>query len=480
MKRNQPPPPTPRSTENEREHAQARTPSPEALYAMVNKKPPQPAKKPEQGVPQAPLRNPRSPQRPPRARDKELNKQPSQGAEVVYASLDFGNRPYKHPRKNQASETIYATVASQGATQPEVLYADVTHKPSQGKHRAREQASETIYAAVAPQSTKPSLTREEIVSMMQASPLVQAYQQEVTHWCGIVYGNSGVLNEKMQEVLQKPGLGEQLSRQVAEHPHSVHRLAGRNMCGFKTGARRQAEEGFQYLCQALDGYADAVTQARENITHVPHAEARRYEQPSEQRTESLQHSHQPERERQPLSNQELLGMVQEHSSVQRYQAQVDYWCGIVFGNSGVLKEKMQDILQKPSQGAELSSQLAAHPQSIHKLAGISACGLKNGTRKHAEAGLEHLCTAVENYADTVQQVKASIARDHQAQTRRNRQEQAVGVKQGLQKDKALSHAKQHGHQAHHHSAETSRQAHQQRPEVPPRKVGGAKAMAFAS
>ncbi|ETS06079.1 BID domain-containing T4SS effector [Bartonella henselae] len=463
MKRNQPQPPTTHSTEKQREpygQSAARAPSPEPLYAKVNKKPP-------------------------RAKDRELNKPLTQQEEVVYAALDFENRSHhpreRYPERNLESETLYTTVASQSTTKAEILYADVIHTPLHSKHMRKEQTSETLYTTVAPRRTTSSLTREEIADRIQHNPLVQAYQQEVTHWCQIVYGNSDVLNEKMQEVLQKPSKGEDLSRQVAEHPTSVHKLAGRNLCGLKTNARRQAEEGFMHLCQALDGYASAVKQAQENITHVPRAEARRYGQESEQRAERLQQSRHPERERQSLSNQELLGMVQENASIQRYQAQVERWCQIVYGNSSVLKEKMEDILQNPSEGEELSWQVAAYPQSVHKFAGVNVCGLKTSARRHAESGLSHLCDAVDNYANAVQQVKESITRSHQAQTRQNRQEQSVGVKQGLHKEKALSRPfQQPERQACHEGAKTSRQIYQQRPEIPPRKVGAAKAMAFAS
>lgn len=331
MKRNQPLPPTSRSMKKEREpYEQARMHSPEPLYATVNK-------------------------RPPRAKDRKLNKPPIQQEEVVYATLDFENKPHhpkdKHSKRNPESETIYATVTSQRSTQEEVLYADITHKPSHNKHTRQKLTSETLYAEIATQSTKPSLTKEEIINRTQQNPLVKAYQQEVAHWCKTVYGNSDVLKKKMQEVLRKPSEGEELSRQVAEHPTSFHKLVGCNLYGLKTGARRHAEEGFRHLCQALDGYVSAVKQAQENITHVPQAETRRYGQESEQRADRLQQLHHPERERRSLSNQEILSMVQENSSVQRYEAQVEYWCQIVYGNSGALKEKMEGIIQKTISGS---------------------------------------------------------------------------------------------------------------------------------
>ncbi|AFR26696.1 hypothetical protein RM11_0990 [Bartonella quintana RM-11] len=317
---------------------------------------------------------------------------------------------------------------------------------------------------------------------IQKSPSVQAYQQEVLHWCQIVYGNSRVLQERMEEVLQKPALGEELVRQVAENPTAPHKLAGYQLGGLKTSTRKQAEDGFPHLYSALNGYADAVKQAQENIMHVPHAEARRHGEDRTRSAQSLQQPHHPERGSASLSNEEMLGMVQSHTSIQRYHAQIGYWCQIVFGNSRILQERVQEILQKPNLAEKVSWQVAANPQAIHKLAGVNVCGITNSARRHAEAGLSHLCTAIENYGDAVKQVKESIVQKHQ--TRQNRQEQASGLSQSLQKQQALSKPPKLPERpaVTARNEETSKQqAHQQAPDVRPRRIGGGvKAMAFAS
>ncbi|KEC69210.1 hypothetical protein O7Q_00063 [Bartonella quintana JK 39] len=500
MKKNQPSSPSiPRSVEEARRRYEQAPPGsaspPEPLYATVNKKTSHTAKKPEQGAPQAPLFAASSPQRPPRLRDRELHKTTIKEEEIVYASLVHPpHRDHKHPRKNPDNETLYATVAPQSqAMSPTrekkegIVYASLVHPPhTDHKHPRKNPDNETLYATVASQnlarqSQAMSLTREEMATRIQQSPSVQAYQQEVSHWCQIVFGNSRVLQERVQEILQKPNLAEEVSWQVAENPQAFHKLAGISLCGITNSARRHAEAGLSHLCTAIENYGDAVKQAHENIMHVPHAEARRHEEDRTRSAQSLQQPHHPERGSASLSSEEMLGMVQSHTSIQRYHAQIDYWCKIVFGNSRVLQERVQEILQKPNLAEEVSWQVAENPQAFHKLAGISLCGITNSARRHAEAGLSHLCTAIENYGDAVKQVKESIVQTHQ--TRQNRQEQASGLSQSVQKQQTLSKPPKLPERptVTARNEETSRQqAHQQAPDVRPRRIRETKAIAFAS
>ncbi|KEC64966.1 hypothetical protein O7S_01253, partial [Bartonella quintana JK 67] len=109
------------------------------------------------------------------------------------------------------------------------------------------------------------------------------------------------------------------------------------------------------------------------------------------------------------------------------------------------------------------------------------CGITNSARRHAEAGLSHLCNAIENYGDAVKQVKESIVQTHQ--TRQNRQEQASGLSQSVQKQQTLSKPPKLPERptVTARNEETSRQqAHQQAPDVRPRRIRETKAIAFAS
>ncbi|WP_375669501.1 BID domain-containing T4SS effector, partial [Bartonella sp. MR168JLCBS] len=217
---------------------------------------------------------------------------------------------------------------------------------------------------------------------------------------------------------------------------------------------------------------------------VTHAEQSHHEEPTqrEQRAENLRKPLHPEKEMASLSNKEIANRIQRDPSVQYAQAEVCYWCKIAYGDPSILQERIEEIQKSPGMGEELSWQVANHPTFFHKLAGRQTLGIKNQTRKKAEEGLSTLCSAIENYADIVKQVRDNIVQTHQAQ--QNCQEQSAELAQDLQKQQALS--KRHKLPeystvtARHEGVEASRQAQQQSPDVRPRKVGAAKAMAFAS
>ncbi|SQF96431.1 BID domain-containing T4SS effector [Bartonella quintana] len=359
--------------------------------------------------------------------------------------------------------------------------------PKPPRMKARGQSSiaaesETLYATAAPQ--KPLHMRKTLVNTMEQKLLIDAYQEEIRYWCRMVYGDRLILDERMEEVQKNPALGEQLSREVAENPQSIAQFAGKKMLGLKTKARREAEENFSSLCATLEGYVYTVKYSQETTMHVPHAEQRHHEEPTQrgQRAENLRKPLHPEKEMAPLSNKEIAHKIQKDPSVQYAQAEVCYWCKITYGDPSILQERIEEIQKIPGMGEELSWQVANHPTFFHKLAGRQMLGIKNQTRKKAEEGLSTLCSAIENYADVVKQVRDNIVQTHQAQ--QNCQEQSVELAQDLQKQQALSkRPKLPEHStvtARHEGVEASRQAQQQSPDVRPRKVGAAKAMAFAS
>ncbi|BBL53781.1 hypothetical protein MF1_10390 [Bartonella quintana] len=358
--------------------------------------------------------------------------------------------------------------------------------PKPPRMKARGQSSiaaesETLYATAAPQ--KPLHVRKTLVNTMEQKLLIDAYQEEIRYWCGMVYGDRLILDERMEEVQKNPALGEQLSREVAENPQSIAQFAGKKMLGLKTKARKEAEENFSSLCATLEGYVYTVKYSQETTMRVTHAEQSHHEEPTlrGQRAENLRKPLHPEKEMAPLSNKEIANRIQRDPSVQYAQAEVCYWCKIAYGDPSILQERIEEIQKSPSMGEELSWQVANHPTFFHKLAGRQMLGIKNQTRKKAEEGLSTLCSAIENYADIVKQVRDNIVQTHQAQ--QNCQEQSVELAQDLQKQQALS--KRHKLPEYstvtaHEGVEASRQAQQQSPDVRPRKVGAAKAMAFAS
>ncbi|WP_406604127.1 BID domain-containing T4SS effector [Bartonella gliris] len=369
----------------------------------------------------------------------------------------------------------------------DVVYAtfDFSENPhhSRDKDTVRSRESEILYAMVSSQRTTVSLSEEQIASLLPHNPLVETYHEEIQRWSEVVYGQKNALQEKMKEIQKNPTAGDDFSWQLANHPESIARLAGVSVCGITNSARQQAENGVAPLCVSVECYVAAIQYAQKSLSQSPETELRYYEQSmgSEAMAKILQKPHDSERERGPLSTEEVLDLVQENRAVQRYGAQIKHWCTVVFGNAGVLQEKMQDILKDPTVGEQIAWDLAANPTSFHKLAGRNICGFKTHARRHAENGLSHLTNAVENYANAVKLAKEDILQ--RDQERQNRQEQSAELDKNLQKQQELSHSSE----GHKHAtakwqevAETSRHEHQREPDVRPRKASAPKAMAFAS
>ncbi|WP_375610610.1 MULTISPECIES: BID domain-containing T4SS effector [unclassified Bartonella] len=236
--------------------------NPEALYATVNK--------PNRG-------NQRG---------------PTPEEDVLYASVSsISPSKGRHPdRGRESPETDYATV-SPPKREAEVTYASVSSiSPSRGKNQ-RTEDPETNYTTVAPHQRgkpSPSLTTDQKSVMLLKNPQVQAYAQEVVHWGTTVYGSDTLFQQHLQDILKDPSKGKDLSNRLAEDPESIHRLAGRSALGIKSQARKEAEDGFKPLVDAIDGYIKAVENATEQLLQTPLAEQRRRQENSQQ-VESLHH-----------------------------------------------------------------------------------------------------------------------------------------------------------------------------------------------
>ncbi|MDM9996708.1 hypothetical protein AT246_06845 [Bartonella henselae] len=343
-------------------------------------------------LPQQPVRTP--PQRPPRAKDKEL-----------------------HKTAPQDSTPLYATPAP--------------HKQQPMRERAQSNTSsqdnEPLYATAAP-SQSPRM-EEKSVNTMQRNLLLEAYKEEIKYWCGIVYGDRLILQKRIEEIQENPALGEQLSWEVSEHPKSISKLAGKKMLGVKTKARRKAEENYPALRDTIDGYVYTLKYSQQRPLHAPHTEHTRDEQ-QPHRTQSA------EKERAPLSNQELANRIRTEPSVLYSQTEVQYWSKIVFGNPYILQYRIEDIQKNPDMGEEFSWQIANNPSLFSPLAGKRILGIKNDARRYAEASLSCLCSAIEGYADAVKQTKEDIVQEYQVQ--QSRQELSAEPAKQLQKQQTLS------------------------------------------
>ncbi|AFR26697.1 BID domain-containing T4SS effector [Bartonella quintana] len=394
---------------------------------------------------------------------------------------------YPTPPPQQPMRTKDREKSTAAVQEGETLYPmTVPQRPSRAKDKEKNtaaiQGGEALYARAAPQKKRTILSKGEISKRLQGSVSIQYCEAEIQHWCRVVYGNPHALKEEIATIKENPMFGEQLSWEVANHPTFFHKLAGNKMLGIKNSARKEAEAGLPSLFNAIGDYAKTVKREKESILQNYHAEQKRYEQPME-RVQMVEKPRKPlhlEKEMAPLSNKEIAYRIQRDTSVQYGQAEIQYWCHIVYDNPCLLRERTEEIQKNPAMGEELSWQVANHPTFFAKFAGHQTLGIKNEARKKAEAGLSSLCNALDSYTNAVKQAKESIIKEHQE--KQNRQGQSARSAQELQKKHVLSKwPKLPEHStvtARHESGETSRQVDSKPPDVRPRKVGTTKAMAF--
>ncbi|WP_212112800.1 BID domain-containing T4SS effector [Bartonella queenslandensis] len=365
--------------------------------------------------------------------------------------------------------------------QPSVRMTNPTTPLTRSGSTKRPQEAETTRATVASQvalqrATR-SLSEEEIIQFLPHNSLVRTYQEEIQRLSASAYGNSNILQEKMQEIQRNPAAGEELSWRMTAHPESLAKLSGTSVLGFKNRTRKQAEESFSALCVTVDGYTEAVKQARESLLQSPEQELKNYERLMGKAAVAELLKKPDHREKESLSEEEISTQIHQHSKVRRHHAQIQYWCKVVFGNENILQSQIEELFQNPETIEQLAQQLAGNPKSFNKYAGRNFCGFKNQARRHAESGLSHLIDATDNYATAVAQVRESLLQTQQIKQERNEASERAQV---LHQKQSVSQSAQRPETSTvtHEGATTSTQ--QRETDFRPRKTAGPKAVAFAS
>ncbi len=113
-------------------------------------------------------------------------------------------------------------------------------------------------------------TNQELSQKVYESPLVKDSLERIRSLCKIVYGKENIFQNKLPKfeipmTREDFDQGEKFLRNMGESPRAVHRIRGFNMCGFKSNARKHAEENFLPLCHALVGYVRAIRDAQTYI-----------------------------------------------------------------------------------------------------------------------------------------------------------------------------------------------------------------------
>ncbi len=315
------------------------------------------------------------------------------------------------------------------------------------------------------QQEKASFSNEPLINTEKNQSPVGKYYAKIEHLSQLVYGNKCALQKQMEEVLEKPDMGERFLWMIVAHPTHFHKLAGRNICGFKNSDRIYAENHLTHLYDAFKNYTEAVKEARNHLLQKQEIQqkcadlSKNQQQEVKQKLQKTQESQrntQPERSenaaahaivfsaKASLSNETIADLIKSKSSVQKCYGRVKYLSQIVYGDWHALQNSMEDILKNPAMGEQISQKVAKNPVSFHGLAGRSICGFKNTLRRRAEAYISCLCEAFSNYTEAVQESKKAILQEYEMQQHFIvSQDQKQEAEQKLQKPQERQYTQQH-------------------------------------
>ncbi|UNF44978.1 BID domain-containing T4SS effector [Bartonella krasnovii] len=170
-----------------------------------------------------------------------------------------------------------------------------------------------------------------------------------------------------------------------------------------------------------------------------------------------------------LTPDQMSASLLKDPKVQAYAEEVVHWGQVVYGNDKLFQQRLQEILKDPSKGKELSDQLAEEPESMGKLAGRQALGMKSQTRKAAEDGFKPLVDAIDGYTKSVEEARERLLQTPHAEQRRHQEHSQHAER---------SH--HHHHHHHHHHRHHERGQEQNNPEQSQqRQRHGERGMAYA-
>ncbi len=127
------------------------------------------------------------------------------------------------------------------------------------RHKPEALMDKNLGNILIPRKEVPPLSREEIFEVVTTDLLVQSNKKEIQRLSKVVYGNSGILNQYVDQISVDPSSYKEVADQIASSPRSISKLAGVKRLGVKSPARRQAQEHVSQLSEAIENYADAVS-----------------------------------------------------------------------------------------------------------------------------------------------------------------------------------------------------------------------------
>lgn len=257
-----------------------------------------------------------------------------------------------------------------------------------------------------------------IKDKLQQRLLVSAHARVVKEYSLLVFGEPGVLDEKIREIIEHPSKGTRVIREILQNPQSLHRVAGVSVCGLKNRARRNAIKGVEPLCDALHNLMKTVEHAQNRPLF--RMEQSGYQQPLENTSttrDPLELCSRIEKKKDFFATDEVLAALKEDSFVQKCVESIGYLCEKVYGCSDTLAQAIYVTQRDPNMGPYLLEQLKTKPQSFGKLAGMNMYGIKNRARREAEEHVKYLCDNFQFFSDVVGTLGPFIASVYEEQRR---------------------------------------------------------------
>ncbi|WP_019220043.1 BID domain-containing T4SS effector [Bartonella florencae] len=163
-----------------------------------------------------------------------------------------------------------------------------------------------------------TLSQKEMLRRIKSNTTVQYCHAEIVYWCTMTFGDPRILQYRLEEVQKSPAMGEELAWQVTTYPHIFGKLAGRNFSGIKNQARKDAENALIHLGAAIEGYAEAIKHAQEDIVKTSDAQQKHHTQSTEQE-KSTQKQQSPTKS--PLPEHSAKNRHQEAAKTSSMQAE---------------------------------------------------------------------------------------------------------------------------------------------------------------
>ncbi len=292
-----------------------------------------------------------------------------------------------------------------------------THLPMAELGESHEQSvreastSGDPHAIPASQEEETNLYDERIIGELQKNPLVAAHITAAKNWSEIVFGKKGVLDTRIKKILENPPVSNRILWAISLNPQSIHKLAGKSICGFKNRARRNATESLTLLHDAIYGLAKTAESARSRIISSMVQSGREKPIEGTEAVETLLTSCNNAKKMR-ISDHEVLEILQQDPFIQKCEENIRYWCIMAYGHPDVLAKKIAQIRKDPSVGDALLEDLAYEPYMYHSLAGFGICCLKNRERRNAECNVPRLYEHVYFFSKVIESARKLIKMEY--------------------------------------------------------------------